>query len=69
MAIKNKNVYQHDSNCDIDCDEYVKTECVIHTDALPYLGLEGGASQKEINEKLIQTVEFLQQQINALTGV
>jgi hypothetical protein len=65
MAKKdNKNTYQHDSSCDIDCDEYVKTECVVHNDALPFLGLEKGASNKEIIDKLVQAVEYLQTQIN-----
>lgn len=69
MAIENKNTYQHDSNCDIDCDEYIKTECVVYNNALPYLGLEAGASTKEIIDKLTQTVEYLQQQINTINGV
>lgn len=69
MAIENKNTYQHNSNCDVDCDEYIKTDCVVYNDPIEYLGLEAGASQTEIINKLVQTVEFLQQQINTLNGV
>lgn len=68
MAIENKNVYQHESNCDVDCDEYVKTDCVIHTGAIAYLGLEAGASTTEILLKLVQTVEYLQAQINTINN-
>jgi hypothetical protein len=70
MAIENnKNAYQHNGNCDIGCDEYVKVECVVYTDAIEYLGLEAGASEKEIIDKLVQTVEYLQTQINTLNGL
>lgn len=69
MATENKEVYQHNSNCDVDCDEYVKTECVVYNDAIDYLGLEAGASTKEIIDKLVQTVEYLQEQINTINGV
>jgi len=66
MATDNKNTYQHNSNCDIDCDEYIKTECVVYNEAIPYLGLEAGASSKTIIDKLVQTVEYLQTQLNTI---
>lgn len=69
MAVENKNSYQHNSNCDIDCDEYVKTDCVIFQDAIDYLGLEEGASTTEVILKLAQAVEHLQSEINILKGV
>lgn len=66
---ENNNTYQHDSICEVDCDEYVKTSCVIFQEELPYLGLEAGASTTEVINKLVLTVEFLQQQINDLKAL
>lgn len=61
--------YQHLGNCEVDCEEYVKTECVIFNTELPYLGLEAGASTTEIILKLVQTVQHLQTQINTINGI
>lgn len=62
---ENRDTYQHKSNCE-GCDEFINTDCIVYEGELPYLGLEKGASSTEIIIKLTQTVEYLQQQINAL---
>ena len=66
MAIVNNNTYTHKGDCEIGCDEYVKVECVVYKESIPYLGLEAGALSKTIIDKLVQTVEYLQQQINTI---
>jgi len=66
MAIENNDTYTHKGDCEIGCDEYTKVECVVYNESIPYLGLEAGASSKTIIDKLVQTVEYLQQQLNTI---
>jgi hypothetical protein len=64
-----KGSYQHKSECNSQCKEFSSTDCVVYKDSLEYLGLEEGASTTEIIQKLTQTVEFLQTQINELKAL
>lgn len=62
--MENKSTYQHKGDCEIGCDEYIDTQCVVYLQSLPYLGLEEGASLTEIIQKLVNTIQHLQSQIN-----
>lgn len=62
----NKQTYQHNSSCEGNCDEFIDTDCIIYNKSIVYLGLEEGASQTEINEKLVSTIMHLQHQIDVL---
>lgn len=56
--------YTHKGDCEIDCDEFINSKCVVYLDSLPYLGLEEGADLSEVIKKLVSTIEYLQEQIN-----
>ena len=61
---ENKNTYQHKGTCDVGCEEFVSTDCVVYDKEIPFLLLEEGATVTEVIEKLVQTISHLSSQIN-----
>jgi len=43
-------------NTPLECNEYISDKCVIHTNAIAFLGLPAGATQEEINNELVSTL-------------